>query len=147
MVFDHLDQEIVMPHRLNQFKLFKHLLAAATVLALSAHVWAEEAAADPVATRQALAALLASSNSRIPDTSTCQGNYGQDEKPMVKNLMAMQLAYLYSGINTIEGRCIADLCSITIKHVSGEELSSAIINFEVSKGKANAASMRCLITP
>jgi len=136
-----------MRHRLNPFKLTQHLLAAATVIALSAHAWAVDAAADPVATRKALAALMASSNSRIPDTSTCQGNYDQGEKPAVKDLMAMQLAYLYTGENTIQGRCIADSCAITIKHLSGEDLSSATIEFKLRKGRADAASLRCLITP
>lgn len=134
-----------MPHRLKPFKRKQHLLAAAMIFAISTQVCAEEA--DPVATREALAALMASSNSPIPENSTCHGNYGQSAKPTVKDLIAMQLAYLYAGENTIEGRCLADSCAITIKHASGEDRSSATITFKLRHGRANAASLRCLITP
>jgi hypothetical protein len=125
----------------------KYLVALATVLATSAHSRAAESAADPIATRKALAALLASSNAEIPSGSTCQGNYGQAGRPAVKDLVAMQLAYLYSGDNVIEGRCTSNSCAIAIKHASGEDVSSATIEFGVKKGRANAATLRCVITP
>lgn len=101
----------------------------------------------PIETRNAINTLLAVSNSIIPVTSTCQGNYGQKGKAAVKDLLAMQLAYLYSGNNVIEGNCSPKTCTIRINHASGEDVSSATIEFEVKQGKAIAATLQCVITP
>jgi hypothetical protein len=132
---------------MNDFLHTKYVVAVAMVLAMSTPAVATQSAADPIATRKALAALLASSNAEIPNGSTCQGNYGQSGRPAVKDLMAMQLAYLYSGENVIEGRCLADMCTIMIGHVSGEDVSSFTIEFEIKKGRANTTTMRCVMTP
>lgn len=123
-------------------------LVLAGALCLSSSVSsAAEHSADPIATRKALAVLLASSNAAIPNTSTCTGDYGQRGQPTIKDLLAMQLAYLYAGENTIEGKCASGSCSITIKHAAGEDVSSATIEFGIRKGSANPGTLRCIITP
>jgi|WetSurMetagenome_2_1015567.scaffolds.fasta_scaffold845233_1 hypothetical protein len=103
--------------------------------------------ADPVATREAVAALLASSNVAIPSTSTCQGDYGQHGQPRIRDLLAVQLAYLNAGQNVIEGKCVAGACSVSFRHAAGEDVSSATIEFSVLKGRANPATLHCTITP
>jgi hypothetical protein len=118
------------------------------ILCLSSYIFsAEEHSADPIATRKALAALLASSNAAIPNMSTCGGNYGESGQPTIKDMLAMQLAYLYAGDNTIEGKCASNSCLITIRHAAGEDVSSVTIEFGVQKGRANPATLRCVITP
>jgi uncharacterized protein YecT (DUF1311 family) len=108
---------------------------------------AAERSTDPIATRKALAVLLASSNAAIPNTSTCRGDYGQSGQPTIKDMLAMQLAYLYAGKNTIEGKCASGACSIIIRHAAGEDVASATIKFGIRKGRMNLATLRCTITP
>lgn len=131
-----------------------NLLFRATWLMFAGALWlstgvsrAEEYSPDPVATRKALAALLASSNAVISNTSTCNGDYGQRGQPTIKDMLATQLAYLYTGENIIEGKCASGFCSITIRHAAGEDISSATIEFSVRKGNADPATLRCIITP
>lgn len=108
---------------------------------------AAEPSADPIATRKTLAVLFASSNASIPKGSTCWGDYGQTGQPKIKDMLAMQLAYMYVGENLIEGKCADGLCSITIKHSSGEDVSFAQIKFCIRKGRVNTATLHCIITP
>ena len=108
---------------------------------------ATDQSVDPIETRKALALLLASSNAVIPDGSTCRGDYGQSGQPTIKDMLAMQLAYLYAGENRIEGKCTEGSCSITIRHSAGEDVSSALIQFGIRKGRANPATLRCVMTP
>lgn len=102
---------------------------------------------DPVATRNALTMLFASSNATIPKSSNCIGDYGQKGPATVKDLLAMQMAFLYAGENTIGGGCAAASCSITIRHSAGEDLSSAIIEFAIRRGSLDPATLRCVMTP
>jgi hypothetical protein len=103
--------------------------------------------ADPVRTTRALNLLLAESSSLIPATSTCQGNFGQRGSATVGNLLAMQLAYLYSGDNTILGACSPKRCDITITHSAGEDVSSTSVSFRLRGGRADVRSMQCVMTP
>ena len=103
--------------------------------------------ADPVRTTHALNLLLAESSSLIPATSTCQGDFGQKGAATVGNLLAMQLAYLYSGDNTIRGACSPKRCDITIAHSAGEDVSSTSVSFRLRGGRADVRSMQCLMTP
>ena len=119
----------------------------------AAACWAQTAntPGNPEATRKALTALLASANDPIPRTSSChegRGGYGQPGPATVKDLLAMRMAYLYAGSNVVEGRCEqARQCTVSIRHAAGEDVASALITFEVSAGKAQVATLQCLITP
>lgn len=128
------------------FQATRPVLVAA--LCLLPHISAATGhAADPNETRKALALLLASSNAPIPDGSTCRGDYGQSGQATIKDMLAMQLAYLYAGENRIEGKCTDGSCSISIRHSAGEDVSSALIQFGIRKGRANPATLRCVMTP
>jgi hypothetical protein len=62
----------------------------------------------------------------------------------------MQLAYLYRGKNVIKGRCRGAgnaRCSLTISHAFGEDVSSALISFDVKNGKAQVETLSCVLTP
>jgi hypothetical protein len=124
-------------------------LVAILVLTVTAscHVQARVSQADPVTTSQALALLLSASNASIPESSSCYGSYGQTGKATVKDLLAVQLAYLYSGKNIVQGSCTPKRCSISITHASGEDVSSATIKFGRTHGKADISSLQCVITP
>jgi hypothetical protein len=128
-------------------KYSTYLAALMLAIAASSATHAATPAADPVATSKALNALLAASNNAIPESSTCYGSYGQEGAATVKDLVAMQLAYLYSGKNTIKGHCTATQCTLSIAHAAGDDVSSAVIKFKLVRGKANAATLRCVITP
>jgi len=115
--------------------------------------WAQTAntPGNPEATRKALTALLAAANDPIPRTSSChegQGAYGQTGPATVKDLLAMRMAYLYAGSNVIEGHCEqSQQCTVSIRHAAGEDVASASITFAVKAGKAQVATLQCLITP
>ncbi len=108
---------------------------------------AEEQLVDPVATRKVLTALLAVSNSAIPNGSTCRGDYGQTGQAKIKDMLAMQLGYLYEGDNRIKGNCTQDACAIVINHAAGEDVSSARIQFGMRNGKVDLATLHCVMTP
>jgi hypothetical protein len=122
--------------------------ASALIVAAVGPVQAKEGdPIDPAATAQALGALLAASNAVIPASSSCQGHYGQTGKATVKDLLAVQLAYLYSGNNVIQGNCQSRQCTVTITHAAGEDVSSATITFDKVRGKARISTLQCLMTP
>lgn len=102
---------------------------------------------DPANTNRALRALLSVANELIPPKSTCMGNYGQRGRPKVRDLVSMQLSYLYSGDNVIQGNCLSADCSINITHSSGEDVSSAEIRFRVSHEETKVDTLSCVITP
>lgn len=102
---------------------------------------------DPEATTRALRRLLAIADAPIPKTSTCFGDYLQAGPAKVADLLAVELAYLYSGENVIKGGCEQNRCAISITHSAGEDVSSAEIRFSLRRGKAQASSLQCVITP
>lgn len=107
----------------------------------------ELSAHDPNATAKALRALLAVSNAEIPASSSCQGHYGP-WKATVKDLLAIQLAYMYPGGNyLIQGNCRSGQCAVIIDRRAGEDVSSATITFDKVHGKASVPTLQCLITP
>ncbi len=111
---------------------------------------AGNAAADsghPNETALAFRALLASSNQSIPKSSTCHGTYFSGRQATVKDLIAVQLAYLQSGENVISGSCTKQKCSLEIRHANGEDMSYASIAFDVRNGAAWASTLACVITP
>jgi hypothetical protein len=104
---------------------------------------------DSHATTEALRALFAMSNAVIPASSTCQAQYGQTGKATVKDLMAVQLAYMYPGGQyVIQGNCHAGQCAVAIYRRGREEdVSSAHIVFNTVRGKARISSLECVTTP
>lgn len=132
---------------MRRYKYVKWLVVMALATSVAGQTWAITAPASPDGTGKVLRALLTISNEAIPGTSSCQGNYGQQGKAMVKDLIAVQLAYLYSGENTIQGNCISTLCTLSIAHASGEDVSSAIIKFKLVRDKASVSTLQCVITP
>ena len=129
------------------YKLF--FLVAAICFATSSIASTDEHSADdPHSTAQAFRSLFSISNESIPKTSTCMGYYyGQRGRAKVKDLVSMILSYLYDGNNVIKGNCDIKYCVINITHDAGEDVSSADIKFAVKNGKAQAASLECVITP
>ena len=128
------------------------LIVSLQVVAATAS-WAQtdRTPGDPEATRKALTALLAAANDSIPRTSSChegQGAYGQTGPATVKDFLAMRMAYLYAGSNVVEGRCEQQhKCTVSIRHAAGEDVASASITFAVKAGKAQVATLQCLVTP
>lgn len=122
-----------------------------TVAAAASWAQTAETPGNPEATRKALTALLAAANDPIPRTSSChegQGAYGQTGPATVKDLLSMRMAYLYAGSNVIEGHCEqSQQCTVSIRHAAGEDVASVSITFAVKAGKAQATTLRCLITP
>lgn len=114
------------------------LFAAGNVAADSGH---------PQNTATALRALLAASNQAIPTSSTCHGTYFPGRQATVKDLVAVQLAYLQSGENVISGLCTKQKCALEIRHANGEDVSYASIAFDVRNGAARASTLACVITP
>jgi hypothetical protein len=111
---------------------------------------AERREVDPEQTRLALVPLFAASNETIPGTSSCQGEYGQHGKAKLGDLLSMQLAYFYRGSNVVSGQCAGDgqrRCSVTMSRSFGEDVSSTRVDFVVSGGKLNIASLACVMTP
>lgn len=126
---------------------FTHYLISLMFVALTACVHANNSNIDPTATGKALTFLFSASNEFIPKSSSCHGSYGQQGKVTVKDLLSMQMAYLYSGENIIQGTCAANQCKVEITHVAGEDVSSAIIKFKIEQGKVDIATLQCTITP
>lgn len=114
------------------------LLTAGNVAADSGH---------PNDTAAALRTLLAASNQAIPKSSTCHGTYFPGRLATVKDLVAIQLAYLQSGANVISGACTEQTCSLEIRHANGEDVSYASISFHARDGVACASTLACVITP
>ncbi len=104
-------------------------------------------AVDPTATQKALSALFAAANDNIPSASSCHGNFGQVGRAKVRDMLAMQMAYLYAGTNVIQGHCSDARCTVKINHTAGEDVASAAISFSLNAGKARASSLQCIITP
>lgn len=102
---------------------------------------------DPDKTTEALRALFAAANDTIPAKTSCDGIYGQKGPAKVRDLLAMQMAYLHNGDNVVGGECKDGRCEVFIKHSAGESVASAQIRFAVNKGKASARSLECIITP
>lgn len=123
---------------------FRVLLQSA---ALAGALVLQPTQAQPEPATRALRALLAISNAVIPETSTCSADYGQEGQATVKDLLAIQLANLDHGKNTIQGRCTASRCTLTIRHSAGEDMSSAQITFALAGGKARVSTLQCVNTP
>lgn len=107
-------------------------------------------AADPARTRPALTFLLGASNEPIPPKSSCHGDYGQSGPARVKDLLSMQLAYVYQGSSVIKGSCSEGAnprCELSITRAAGEDVSQAKIAFAVRQGKVLPRSLHCEITP
>jgi hypothetical protein len=131
-----------------RYSLYKNPFSVFALTCFSAiQLHAENARPDPVASTKALSALLAISNAEILKNSSCQGDYGQIGKAKVKDLLAVQFAYLYSGENVIQGKCTDRACVISITHALDEDKSSATIKFNLAQGKAKITTLQCVITP
>ncbi|MDR2208179.1 MAG: hypothetical protein LBE22_04315 [Azoarcus sp.] len=102
---------------------------------------------DPRDTTEALRALFAASSATIPASSSCHDNWRPTGESTVTDMLAMLLAYQYSGKNVILGNCHSGQCAVRITHAAGESRSSAIIVFNAEQGKARISSLECVITP
>lgn len=125
-------------------------IAAAFVLCLSWPGLAGEPGANPDRTLPVLKALLQSSDQLIPAGSSCDGKYGNQGPTRVRDLLAMELAYLYRGKNVIKGECRGSgvrQCSLTISHTFGEDVSSAVLSFKLKDGKVQVETLSCILTP
>ena len=121
-------------------------LLMALALAASCHSHAATTSVHPDETEKALYALLGITNDFIPDSSSCQGYY-HPGKAVVKDILAPELAGLYSGENIIQGHCKSGQCAISITHAKGESVTSTDIKFKLVNGKASIDSLECIITP
>ena len=131
-----------MKHNCRTYYLIILMLGALTSCA-----HATSTSIDPTATGKALTLLFSAANEFIPESSSCHGSYGQQGTATVKDLLSVQMAYLYSGKNIIQGDCTAKQCKVEITHAAGEDVSSAIIKFKIARGRVNTATLQCIITP
>ena len=116
--------------------------------ALSFNIFAADLVNHPAQTKQVLSILFKSSQKTIPKQSSCNGDYGQKGPATIGDLLAMQLAYMQKGTNTIVGQCDANkLCRLNINHSAGEDVYSAEISFNTSKDKLMVETLSCVITP
>jgi hypothetical protein len=123
------------------------LVVLAFGISVNGQALAADGKPDVVLASKALNALISASNKPIPVKSSCYGSYGQAGKPRLGDLLATQLSYLYAGTNKISGQCIKGRCTVTIHHANGEDLSSAVIQFDMVRGKLRPASLHCAMTP
>lgn len=121
--------------------LFGILSATSSADEISASV------ADPEQTRLALVALLSVANEPIPKRSSCMADYGQAGRPRVKHLIAMRLSPFYAGENEVRGMCNGSSCTLHIYHARDEDVSGAEIRFRARGGRAEVASLDCVMTP
>jgi hypothetical protein len=125
----------------------------ATLALLAVAAWAraaEPGVPNPEQTRRALLPLLAAAKEPIPAKSSCKGDYGQQGKARLGDLLGMQLAYLYRGDNVVSGACDGSReqrCSVSINRSFGEDVSSAKIEFIVRDGRLRLSSLSCVMTP
>ena len=102
------------------------------------------------ATQRVLTYLLEISNETIPAASSCHGLFGNSGPPLIKEFLAMELASLNRGRNTIKGACSSEAqggqCSLTIAHSNGEDVSSAKIMFRIRDDHAVIDSLSCVIS-
>ncbi len=100
--------------------------------------------------QQAIAFLLSSSAEQIPVNSSCHGIYGGEVPPKIKDLLAMELATLSRGKNSVLGTCNQSnrmQCTVAITHAFSESVSSADIRFEVKAGHVDMSTIDCTLTP
>ena len=116
-------------------------------IALPFFAHAAEMEADPAQANIVLRALMSVSNTVIPSTSSCSGNYGQRGRATVKDVLSMQFAHLYRGDNKVLASCVGKYCNLQIRHADGESVFSADISFELSNGKARISTLQCVLTP
>ena len=105
---------------------------------------------SPANSQQALAFLLESAAKLIPEKSSCQGIYGAEVPPRIADLLAMELANLTRGRNSISGSCSQGdraHCTVAIDHAFCESVSSAEIEFDVKAGLLDINSIACALTP
>ena len=123
----------------------------ACVGATVAHAGEEAAKADPRSAQSAWTALLGMTDAALPRDTGCHGDYGQRghaRRPRVRDLLASQLAYMSAGQNTLSGHCAANRCEVQLQRRNGEDVSSAMLNFELLRdGRADPRSLRCVMTP
>lgn len=102
---------------------------------------------DPNNTSRALRALMKAGSAVIPLSSTCNGYYFTNGRATVTDMLALQFGYLYNGKNTVAGGCKGRDCKIEILHANGEDVSAALISFQVVKGVAQVSTLQCVMTP
>lgn len=101
-------------------------------------------------TQRALRYLLAASEITIPRSSSCQGSFGYPPPPHIKDLVSMELASMSGGENGVRGKCTAKSgtqCSVSFSHSSGEDVSSAEIDFQVRNERLVPGSLYCVLSP
>ncbi len=132
-------------------KLARIVLTIMVLCLVSIPCPANEAASNPVETQAVLRALLSVGNRAIPTSCSCGGNYGQKGRASIKDLLSMQLAYLYKGENRIVGSIQSNgnisKCILIITHTSGEDVSSTEIRFTMKHGQVFMNTLQCVMTP
>jgi hypothetical protein len=126
------------------------IIPIALQLCLSLPGLASQSQGNPDRTLPVLKALLDSSDQLIPAGSSCDGKYGNQGPARISDLLATQLAYLYRGKNVIKGACRGSgdpRCSVTISHAFGEDVSSAVLSFNLKDGKVQVETLSCILTP
>lgn len=117
---------------------------------VEARIRTKEPRIDPEKTRIAITTLMGAGQETIPIESTCRGNYGNQSKGTINDLLSLQLSYLFRGRNVITGLCSSEVnakCQLNIFHSFGEDTSSIEIRFNVENSKIDLNTLRCVITP
>jgi hypothetical protein len=98
----------------------------------------------------ALLPLLAAAGDPVKAGSGCDGSYGHEGPAKVGDVLSRELTVFYRGKNRITGSCRGadnSICSLSMTHAFGEDVSSTELHFRVRDSKAIADTLRCVMTP
>ncbi len=123
-------------------------LIAASTLALSSISHADQLnTSTPESTQQVLRHILQISNLNLPAKSSCRDFPESKQGYKLADWMSMQLSYLQSGQNSIQGQCTATDCELVIKHQDGESVFTSYLRFKLRGKQADPSSLTCLTIP
>lgn len=131
------------------------LCLTAALLAFGAQYQKNQPKYDPEDAIRPIRALLAISEEPVKPGSSCDKGRLIAKKPgpqQVGDMLAILLAYHYSGINVVKGSCEKDgdsNCSVSLRHKKGSQAEQefAVFKFKVLKDKAQPDSLECELSP
>jgi len=131
------------------------LCLIATLLAFGARSGKNQAKYDPEDAIRPIRALLAISEEPVKPGSSCDKGRLIAKKPgsqQIGDMLAILLAYHNLGINVVQGSCEKEgdsSCSVSLKHKRSTEAEEeyAVFKFKILKGKAQADSLECELSP
>jgi hypothetical protein len=62
-------------------------------------------------------------------------------------MLAVELASLYTGTNSVIGHCDGKRCEVSMTHAADEDVSAAVIRFQLKGDRAMVSTLECVSTP